>query len=568
MRLTIRKKMLLCSFLPVSVLGIIVIILASTSLRESIIGQVENSLRGTAAATMAAYEQNSGSYTVAENGAVWKGGYNISRSEKLLDTIREKSGMEVTFFYGTARIVTSALDKNGDRILGSPAGDKIATEVLEKGQEYFSDNVSIDGEIYYGYYAPVFQTGEDTEPIGMIFAGVKKNDTLKSVLQIVFYIIMVVLVIALIGILLAGLMASSVARALNRGIACVEQVATGNLNVNLDAKYLKRKDEVGDLTKAIKKLQEDLRNVIGGIGKGTDMLVHASDLLEETSSQTFANMDNVMESVDEITRGATSQAQDTKSASDNVSRMGNLIIETAQEASVLNESADHMLSSSDKTEGTVEELKHISQEVESVVDMIAKQTNDTNESALTIRKAAEFISEIAQETSLLSLNASIEAARAGEAGKGFAVVAGEIQKLSEQSNSASANIDQIVNNLITNSEHMVEAMERMQQVIEKQNLHIVTTEHSVGEVIQEITTSIGSIRSIENKTRELEKARKEIVETICHLSEIAESNVTSTQQTNKEITQVSECFKEVEQSAAKLRKTANALEQNIKNFKM
>lgn len=53
--------------------------------------------------------------------------------------------MDVTFFYGTERIMTSALDKNGDRILGSPAGDVVAEKVLKKGEGYFSDNISMDG---------------------------------------------------------------------------------------------------------------------------------------------------------------------------------------------------------------------------------------------------------------------------------------------------------------------------------------------------------------------------------------------------------------------------------------
>ena len=64
MRLTIRKKLLLCSILPISVLGIIIVFMSLTFLRNSIINQVENSLRGTAAATLAAYDQNSGTYLV------------------------------------------------------------------------------------------------------------------------------------------------------------------------------------------------------------------------------------------------------------------------------------------------------------------------------------------------------------------------------------------------------------------------------------------------------------------------------------------------------------------------
>ena len=568
MKLTIRKKMLLCALLPVSILGIIIIFMAVTSLRSALINQVESSLRGTASATLAAYDQNSGSYTMAENGDVWKGGYNISRSEKLLDTIKEKSGMEVTFFYGSQRIMTSVLDKNGERILGSPAGEKVVKEVLENGHGYFSRNVSIDGEMYYGYYEPVFQSGDNTKPIGMVFAGANKNETMNSVLKVVFYMVIIVVLIVVVGIIGAGFLASSIAKAMNMGVACVEQVATGNLNVKLEERYTKRKDEVGDLTRAIGKLQSDLRNIIGGISDSTNMLIHASDSLEQTSHQTFDSMDHVMQSVNTITEGAASQAEDTKNASDNISYMGNLIIETGKEAAALNESADNMMASSDKTSGTIEELKNISEEVGKVVNMIAEQTEQTNASAMTIREAAGFISDIASQTSLLALNASIEAARAGEAGKGFAVVAGEIQTLSEQSNDASGNIDQIVNTLIVNSEHMVTAMQHMQEVIRKQNQHILSTEESVSEVVGEINASVQNIRSIENKTQELEHARKEIVDTISGLSDIAENNVASTQQTNDVIAEVSERFKEVQESAEKLRGTADILEQNIGNFKM
>lgn len=567
MKLTIRKKMLLCAFLPISILGIIIVIMAVTSLKTSIINQVENSLRGTASATLAAYDQNSGSYT-ENNGNVWKGGYNISRSEKLLDTIKEKSGMEVTFFYGTQRIMTSITDKNGQRILGSPAGAKIEKEVLKGGQEYFSESVSVNGEMYYGYYVPVFQSGDDKEPIGMVFAGVNKNKTLNSVLGIVSIIIIIVVVIAFIGMVGAGLMANSISKALNVGIACVEHVATGNLNVSLNQKHLRRKDEVGDLTRAIGKLQSDLRNIIGGISDSTNQLIAASDTLEQTSHQTFANIDHVMQSVDTITSGAISQAEDTRNASENITYMGNLIIESGSEAAALNESADNMLLASDKTNATIEELKSSSEEVGKVVDIIAELTEQTNESAKTIRKAAGFISEIAEQTNLLSLNASIEAARAGEAGKGFAVVADEIQQLAEQSNDASGSIDQIVNTLIINAEHVVEAMQQMQSVIDKQNQYIVSTEESVGAVMGEIHTSIQSIRSIESKTQELEQARKEMIGMIAGLSDIAESNVTNTQETGGVITNVSERFREVEQSAANLRGTADILEQNIQNFKM
>lgn len=568
MRLTIRKKLLLCSILPISVLGIIIVFMSLTFLRNSIINQVENSLRGTAAATLAAYDQNSGTYLVAENGDVWKGGYNISNSEKLLDTIKEKSGMDVTFFYGNKRIMTSIKDQSGERILGSPAGSKIEEMVLQNGKEYFSKNVSVDGVMYFGYYVPVFQGDDSNEPVGMVFAGINKNKTLYSVLSIVFYMTVIVLVIAIIGIVGAGLISNTISRVLKYEITSLEYLAMGNLNVQIDKKNLQRKDEIGDLSRAIDTLKTDLRSVIGGISESTNLLISSSDSLEQTSHQTFENMDYVMQSVDTITTSAISQAKDTKSASDNITHMGNLIIETGSEAELLNKNADKMLIVSDKTTFAIDELKKISEEVGSSVNIIAELTEQANESAKTIREAAEFISGIADETNLLSLNASIEAARAGEAGKGFAVVADEIQKLAVQSNEASSRIDRIVNTLIVDAEHVVDSMEQMKSVIGKQNEYIKSTEESVSEVMEEINESIEKIRNIEKRTQDLETARKEMMGMIAGLSDIADSNVVNTQETSKVINDVSDRFKKVEESAVNLRVTADILEQNMKNFKM
>ena len=568
MKLTIRKKILLCALMPISILGIIIITLAVTSLRESIIHQVENSLRGTAAATLAAYDQNSGSYSETDSGEIWKGGYNISLSDKLLDTIKEKSGMEVTFFYGSRRIMTSLKDKNGERLLGSPAGEKIQKIVLEDGKEYFSRNVSVDGKLYFGYYIPVYQKGDDSAPVGMVFAGIEKNKTLYSVLQTVFYMIVVVFIIAIVGMVGSALLANSVSNALNKGIECVEEVATGNLKVSLNSKHLVRQDEVGDLTRAIDRLMKDLRKMIGDINSSTNMLITASDTLEQSSKQAVDGMEQVLSAVDTITFEAESQADDTKTASENVVCMGNLITETDSEAVVLNQSADNMMASSDKSNSAITELRSTNKEVTDVVCEISKLAEQTNESAAAIREASGLISEIAGQTSLLSLNASIEAARAGESGKGFAVVADEIKKLAEQSNDASGNIDEVVNTLFINSEHVVQAMQKMQEVIESQNQRIVNTEESVADVINQIQTSIQSIRGIEGKTQELEQIRKEVIDMITGLSDIAEHNVNSTKETRTVIVDISEHFRDVEQSAENLRKTADILEQNIRNFKL
>ncbi len=566
--ISVGRRILISSILPIALLGCIVILLVSTVVRNTVIGQVENTLKATAVATLAAYDQNSGSYMEGANGDIWKGSYNISSSEKLVDNITENSDIIVTFFYGTTRIMTSAIDANGDRILGSPAGDTVSQKVLNGGEEYFSSNVSIDGTIYYGYYIPVYQSGDDTTPIGMVFAGMEKSEAMSSTTMVIYFIILAVIVIMVIGIVFAIILGATISGAMNRSVKALGALADGKLNKPVDKGLLARKDEIGLLTQSIQSLQASLSSMVGDIGDSTNLLLGASNQLEQTSLETNDYMENVTHAIDTITQGATTQAEDTQNVSDYAQHMGDLILATGDMANTLNKNADRMISSSDEAASSIEELKSSNRDVQAVVEMIDELTRNTNDSAVSIKQATAIISDIADQTTLLSLNASIEAARAGEAGRGFAVVAEEIQKLAEQSNEASGQIDTTVRALIEAADKMVASMESMQRVIEDQNAHIESTEGTVGSVIADLRQSVEDIRGIKTRSEELENARKEIIAGISSLAVIAQENAASTEETNGIISMVTESVSGVHVSAENLRQTSDRLMQHISNFEM
>ncbi|MDE7267802.1 MAG: cache domain-containing protein, partial [Lachnospiraceae bacterium] len=196
--MSLKKKILATAIFPILILGLLSMLLTLTVVKNAMVNEIRDALKGTAAATLAAYDQNTGDYIESTNGDIWKGGYNISRSESLVDKIKDNSGMDVTFFYGDKRIMTSALDKNGDRILGSPAGEKIVEKVLQGEEEYFSKAVSLDGVLTYGYYMPVYQNGTTTNPVGMIFVGSNKalqDKTINEILRLVGIAVLIVMVL-------------------------------------------------------------------------------------------------------------------------------------------------------------------------------------------------------------------------------------------------------------------------------------------------------------------------------------------------------------------------------------
>ena len=242
--MNLKKKILAVTIIPVLVLGMVSIILTVTMVKSSVMEQVEEALKGTASSTLAAYDQNAGDYIVTTNGDIWKGSYNVSKSENLVDRIKENTGMDVTFFYGTKRVMTSALDANGDRILGSPAGDVITQKVLNDGEEYFTSRVSLDGVMNYGYYMPVYQNGSNDKIIGMVFVGTNKADKDAVLNRIIAMICTAVVIVMAICIGISMKIAYSISSDIKRSVGIVEQVAGGSLNIDVDKKLLNRKDGI------------------------------------------------------------------------------------------------------------------------------------------------------------------------------------------------------------------------------------------------------------------------------------------------------------------------------------
>ena len=568
MRMDLKKKILSVAILPILLLGTVTIIITLTQTKNALINEVQDSLRGTAAATLAAYDQNAGNYLRAENGDVWKGGYNISKSENLLDNIKEKTGMDVTFFYGKERIMTSAKDSNGERILGSPAGDLIVEKVLQGGEEYFSSAVSLDGTMNYGYYIPVYQKGTNTNPIGMIFVGTDKevkNATINSILRIVIFSVIAVVMVCIV---IAVIISMSITRSLKKGIGAVQKVAAGELGNPIDKTMLDRKDEIGDLAISIDTLQKALRDIIVKIAQSTDKLAFEADALGATANETNSTMKQVENAVSSITGNISEQAKTTKSTTENIMLMGEQIGVTSSEVGLLNQNADRMRQSSEQATTTIKQLRQINSEVEKSIETITAQINVTNDSAQRIRAATEMITSIAEETNLLSLNASIEAARAGENGRGFAIVATQIQKLAEQSNESSHMIEEITNDLINNAGETVDIMSKVHEIIDSQSHNMMETEKIVAEVMDGIGTSLEKIEQIESTTVLLEDSRNRIVQAVEGLSEIAQQNAANTQETCAQTIEVSNTFEQIEDSALQLKKIADVLSDTMKYFRL
>ena len=346
----------------------------------------------------------------------------------------------------------------------------------------------------------------------------------------------------------------------------------GNLDfsedVSSDKKMLNRKDEVGVMLRSITELKNIIVKVMAEIRAYSESLGEAAEALKNSANESSTAAGQVETAITGIADGASSQAQETQSATENVIVMGKMIEQASTEVEQLGDNAADMHKASENAMSILAELEKINQKTMEAIHIIGEQTQKTNESAAKIKVATDMISEIAEETTLLSLNASIEAARAGEQGRGFAVVANQIQKLAEQSADATTQITEVISELVNDAQESVQTMDEVKEVMNQLSENVSQTEKAFKNVEKGIAESIESVEKITDKTRKLDEARAGVVDVVQSLSAIAEENAASAEETSASASEVGSIMEDVSQNANMLDEIAVKLNENVKRFKI
>lgn len=509
-----------------------------------------------------AYE---GEWTADADGNVYKEGELISGNFELVDELKEDTGLDYTLIWGDTRIATTLMKEGtNERNIGTQIAADVWAQV-QKGTGVYTRGLNIGGVKYDAYYSPLTQP--DGTVVGAAFVArptAEINAHIRTaVMTMVIVGVVIVIVIAIIGIK----MAKDANSAMGAIVQALEKLAKGNLAVTVDDVFLKRKDELGTIAESTKVMDEKLKSVISATLDLSGSVSQSGENLSESAEQATQASGQVTEAVDDISKGAVSQAESIQVSANNTNDIGSDIEGITGNIDELTEYANRMKEACDSAMDALNQLLKQNENVVASMQVIDSQIRATNDAVKDISQASEIITDISSQTNLLSLNASIEAARAGEAGKGFAVVATEIGSLATQSGEAAVKINDVVKNLVQESEKSVKTIEELNQEFAAQSEQLDQTRNDMTSMADGVQNVTDSSVLIADKVQNLGRAKNNLMEIIEDLSAISEENAASTEETNASMEELNATFEMINTSARDLKELAVKLNNEMSFFR-
>ena len=290
----------------------------------------------------------------------------------------------------------------------------------------------------------------------VVYVEADKDDVLSSITSIITISLIVgglfILLAVVIGIIVTG----KITKPITKLTTVINDIS--ELNMTDEHEIPITKDEVGVMGAAVARMKHQLQEIVGDLNGISGKLVSDSNTLYDISENVTEASTNNSATNEELAASMESTSQSTENVTNSVQDMNSSAIEVANK---INEGTNLTSSAMDKAQEIHERTRQAREETLKVYDEIKGTSEQAIIQAKEVQKINELanaIQEIADQTTLLSLNASIEAARAGEQGRGFAVVASQIANLASESTATGANIVTIVAQVNTSVETLTKCL--------------------------------------------------------------------------------------------------------------
>lgn len=340
----------------------------------------------------------------------------------------------------------------------------------------------------------------------------------------------VVVFTCIVAILIGTIIASGISGAIGQVNNKLEVVSSGDLTVEIKNR---RKDEFRNLIEGIMGMLRNMKKLIQEVAGTGKAVATAAEEVTDNSSVVLTATQGITQAIKEVEVGIVQQSEDSERCLIKMSELSDKINEVSDNTENIKETANDTKRIVRVGHNTMQELGDKVKDTTNRMKDILASIQQLSQQSQTIGHIINTINDVAEQTNLLSLNASIEAARAGEAGKGFAVVADEIRNLANQTTDAAAEINTIISNIQNQTNVTVNTVEQAQQTVSMQEEALASTVHAFHEInshvedlnqnLESIIAGIVSIEGVKEDTlyaiQNISAASEEVAATMTDLAE-------------------------------------------------
>ena len=358
---------------------------------------------------------------------------------------------------------------------------------------------------------------------------------------------------------------NSIRGALNIMVHVCDKLSSGNFVVHTEPSQ--RKDELGDLQRALYYMTMKIGDLLKEVSKTTEQMAAASQQLNSSSMESANAATSVAQSVADAAAVVVQQQTAVTNGTDSVASISQSVKSISQETEEVSQEADQAAKKAEAGNLVVEKSVNQIHSVEEKVRTTAQLVDELGARSQEIGAIVDTISDLAGQTNLLALNAAIEAARAGEQGRGFAVVAEEVRKLAEQSATAAQQIADLIGRIQDDTSKAVasmdsgrqavvqgaESVEGLRQVFEEINGLVINVAGKIDSMSDSIQHVAGQSSEITNHMEQIDSGAAKVADNMQSISAATEEQSASAQ--------------EIASASDSLARQAQEVQENLQKFK-